>query len=91
MNYKKYFSEYEELKDTPIESKIQNKVKRSLRRKHKERKKKYSEAIYGTPKLGDHMKNCSCILCGNPRKYFKEKTIQEKRVNDKLYDEISEG
>ena len=21
---------------------------------------------------------CSCPMCGNPRKYFKEKTIQEK-------------
>jgi len=22
---------------------------------------------------------CSCWMCGNPRKYFNEKTIQEKR------------
>ena len=22
---------------------------------------------------------CSCYCCGNPRKWFKEKTIQEKR------------
>jgi hypothetical protein len=22
---------------------------------------------------------CSCHMCGNPRKYWKEKTIQEKR------------
>lgn len=24
-------------------------------------------------------KTCSCIICGNPRKYFGEKTIQEKK------------
>jgi len=24
-------------------------------------------------------KICSCIMCGNPRKYFNEQTIQEKR------------
>ena len=23
--------------------------------------------------------NCSCWMCGNPRKYFKEVTIQEKK------------
>ena len=84
---KPHFSDYVDL----INVSIKNKMKRSLRRKYKERKKEYSEKIYGTTKLADHMKNCSCILCGNPRKYFKEKTIQEKRVNDKLYDEISES
>lgn len=26
-----------------------------------------------------HNKGCSCFACGNPRKHFKEKTIQEKR------------
>jgi len=24
-------------------------------------------------------KLCSCWMCGNPRKYFNEKTVQEKR------------
>ena len=24
-------------------------------------------------------KQCSCHMCGNPRKYWKEKTIQERR------------
>ena len=26
-----------------------------------------------------HGKPCSCYMCGNPRKYFKELTIQERR------------
>jgi hypothetical protein len=38
-----------------------------------------------------HAMNCGnpkCVLCGNPRKMFKEKTIQEKRFEqNKLYDE----
>ena len=25
---------------------------------------------------------CSCYMCGNPRKYWKEKTIQEKRKEE---------
>ena len=25
---------------------------------------------------------CSCWMCGNPRKYWKEKTIQEKRKEE---------
>jgi len=24
-------------------------------------------------------KKCSCLMCGNPRKYWKQKTIQEKK------------
>lgn len=31
-------------------------------------------------KNADHLKNCSCFICGNPRKYLKEPTIQEKRA-----------
>lgn len=27
-------------------------------------------------------KVCSCFMCGNPRKFFNEKTIQEKRFDD---------
>lgn len=38
-----------------------------------------------------HAMNCGrpgCMFCGNPRKLFKEKTIQEKSLmQDKLYDE----
>jgi hypothetical protein len=27
----------------------------------------------------DHLKNYSCWMCGNPRKYMGERTIQERR------------
>ena len=26
-----------------------------------------------------HCKGCSCLMCGNPRRHFNEKTIQERR------------
>lgn len=37
-----------------------------------------------------HALNCgnpNCVLCANPRKTFKEKTIQEKRFDQDLGDE----
>lgn len=33
---------------------------------------------------------CSCFMCGNPRKYFKQKTNQEKRNEDKFKNELKE-
>ena len=27
----------------------------------------------------DHLKNCSCRMCGNPRKWYGERTLQERR------------
>lgn len=29
-----------------------------------------------------HGSLCSCHMCGNPRKYFNEKTMQEKKSDD---------
>lgn len=28
-----------------------------------------------------HGATCSCPICGNPRKYFNEKTLQEKKID----------
>jgi hypothetical protein len=51
--------------------------------------KKYIEQPHRLAK--HHVLNCGdpgCILCANPRKTFKEKTIQEKRMfQSKLQDE----
>jgi hypothetical protein len=33
--------------------------------------------------LRDHLKNCSCYMCGNPRKFWNERTMQER-----IFDEI---
>lgn len=32
---------------------------------------------------------CSCFMCGNPRKYFGEETIQEKRSKNKFDDYLN--
>ena len=37
-----------------------------------------------------HALNCGqpgCVMCGNPRKIFKEKTIQEKRFEQNIEEE----
>jgi len=34
----------------------------------------------------NHGKRCSCSMCGNPRKWYKEKTIQEKKADEGLKD-----
>ena len=37
-----------------------------------------------TPKL------CSCYMCGNPRRYFRELTLQEQRWNERERIEMAE-
>ena len=32
-------------------------------------------------KIAETRKPCSCHMCGNPRRMFKDKTIQEKRFD----------
>lgn len=64
----------------------------SERRHHKERlkKKRKSDMVYHTGyPINKHVitpKLCSCIMCGNTRKYFgngkQAKTIQELRADE---------
>lgn len=64
-------------------------LSRALRRHHAARlKKKRQYYFYRWPKrltvaeLGSVLNTatrCSCFMCGNPRKYFKERSVQEKR------------
>ena len=35
-------------------------------------------------KLFQTRKMCSCFMCGNPRKYFNEKTVKERRQEQKF-------
>ena len=59
--------------------------KRAERRKHKRRKKMQARRVFHWMRpelaehLGDHLAQCSCAACGNPRKWFKEKTHSEKK------------
>ena len=62
---------------------------RATRRKHRERLKKKrrqeEKNIFGNNGIDDkHLnilidtkKRCSCYMCGNPRKHFREKTRKE--------------
>jgi len=34
----------------------------------------------------NHLCNCSCALCGNPRRYIGEVTFQERRENADRFD-----
>jgi len=40
--------------------------------------------------LADHMALCSCHMCGNPRKHFNEKTMQEKKADKAEEAQLSE-
>ena len=69
---------------------------RARRRHMKEVKKKYAKEVcrnnFGSyvrdenyynnfaNKNADNLKKCSCWMCGNPRKHFKERTLQEKKL-----------
>ena len=44
----------------------------------------YNENLEKTKKMSRHTTTlCSCPMCGNPRKFFKEKTLQEKKINER--------
>jgi len=59
---------------------------RSLRRHHAKRLKKkrrdYRTAFNerNLVKVVNTPKPCSCFMCGNPRRYYGEKTIQEQKA-----------
>jgi hypothetical protein len=46
-----------------------------MKKKAKEVYPWMSEAV----KLADHLKSCSCLMCGNPRKWWKEPSLSERR------------
>jgi hypothetical protein len=71
---------------------------RALRRHHVARLKKARRLDFGVPpsdqddprRIGRHVTTpaaCSCWMCGNPRRFFKDKTVQEKIWDGKLREE----
>jgi hypothetical protein len=56
---------------------------RSERRAKKALMKTKAKQVYPWMKnpviLADHLKNCSCYMCGNPRRWWREKTLKEKQ------------
>jgi len=58
---------------------------RAYRRHQLQKKKQESLSIYPddpAAKWANHLKGCSCYMCGNPRKYFNELTMQERKANE---------
>lgn len=57
---------------------------KTRRRNDKMRMKRKARKIYNhasfPDKYADHLAVCSCWMCGNPRKFFNEKTRQEKKA-----------
>jgi hypothetical protein len=73
--------------------------KRAERRHHLRRMKAKAERIYWSRPLADyfadptparkqanHLKSCSCPMCGNPRKWRNERTRQEVKSDFRLSD-----
>lgn len=63
---------------------------RAFRRFQELKKKKWVQRIFSRWRsldegdigyLAHTPHNCSCHMCGNPRKHFKEKTMQEKKAD----------
>ena len=57
--------------------------KRALRRYQKARVKAKARRVYPhdrQAKSADHLAVCSCWMCGNPRKWYGEPTIQERKA-----------
>lgn len=64
---------------------MMQKKSRALRRHHSQRMKKKAIQLFPHDHQGrrrDYLTVCSCPMCGNPRKWFNEKTMQEKRAED---------
>ena len=69
---------------------------RAERRHHHFRMKERVKRFYTTKEIKEHWgeefaeihickrtenrQPCSCFMCGNPRKYWKQKTLQEKKA-----------
>ena len=83
-----------------LEQKLAEKAKHAKRLQQKEnhiKKQMKIRKAYGFPEQDAHRyhkrsgTNCgdpNCAMCGNPRKFFKERTIQEQKFMQKeLYDE----
>lgn len=68
-------------------------AKRARRRRDLARMKAKAKRLYWWSNtaitLANHLTSCSCAYCGNPRRWFDEKTMQEKKRqeadNDELY------
>jgi hypothetical protein len=58
---------------------------RLARRQAKRKKIQKAKTLYPDSacpqKFADNLTKCSCDMCGNPRRRWKKKTLQERRTN----------
>lgn len=84
---------YDEINN--LERKLMKECIRGIRRHHLQRLKKARAADYGMGEgqqgdlavLGRHVNTpakCSCWMCGNPRRFFGEKSLQERIQDEKF-------
>lgn len=68
----------------------------SIRRHHRDRLKHKRAGHFGgnagssartLGKVASTAAPCSCVICGNPRKFFGELTMQERRLSARASDE----
>lgn len=66
-------------------------MSRALRRHHAQRMKTKAKAVTynGDIKVADHLAACSCMLCGNPRKWYGTKTLQEIKADQAFKDDLN--
>ena len=66
---------------------------RAFRRFQELKKKKWVQKIFSKYRMHDltetdigayahSPKGCSCFMCGNPRKWWNDKTVQEKKMDE---------
>ena len=58
-------------------------MKRAMRRGQLVRMKGKAERLYPgqcSGKLANNLTPCSCAMCGNPRRYERQATLQERRL-----------
>ena len=57
---------------------------KSFRRNQLDKKKKLARKIYphdDKAKSANHLRMCSCYMCGNPRKIWNKDTLQEVKFS----------
>lgn len=67
--------------------------RRFLKQRMKRKARWISKYIWGKKdtnkdaKIADHLAFCDCLCCQNPRKTYKEKTLQERKAEDDAKDQ----
>jgi hypothetical protein len=87
--------------DFPVKNRKRAK-RRFLKQKMKQKAKHVAKYVFGwmgrrneediewfACRAADNLKNCSCSMCRNPRRN-KEKTIQEKRIEESFMEQLND-